>query len=98
MATEQAQKEAFNVYCNESSITMSYYDFRLNFSENTADDANILGSIAMSPQHAKALLHILAENVKKYEEIFGEIKPFNNAALSKLQDAGIFKQSGVKNE
>ena len=29
----------------------------------------------MTPENAKQLLHALAENVQRYEQTFGEIKP-----------------------
>lgn len=66
-------------YSNIVGIEASVFDILLNFGlkkdRSTTDikkeDIDI--SIVMSPQHAKALLVALSENINKYEVTFGEI-------------------------
>ncbi|AQS04181.1 DUF3467 domain-containing protein [Clostridium beijerinckii] len=70
-------------YCNLASIETSNYDFRFNFgrikeSGATAIDAKKVEEymdveIVMSPQHAKALLQNLSQNLAMYEDTFGTI-------------------------
>ncbi len=40
--------------------------------------APVVGRIVMSPENAKQLLYALSDNVQKYENQFGEIKPRGN--------------------
>ncbi|WP_297430602.1 DUF3467 domain-containing protein [Clostridium sp.] len=66
-------------YANTTSVEVSLYDFKFLFGikSNTANSEfnpnDINSTIIMSPQHAKALVNVLNENVKKYEETFGHI-------------------------
>ena len=65
-------------YANSVQVRMSVWDFHLVFgtmhpqSENTVNIQNFQG-IYLSPQQAKALLHILGQNVAQYEQAFGAI-------------------------
>lgn len=67
-----------SVYSNILNISSSLYDFSFKFgkvsSEPTELKATIEVEVIMSPQHAKAFLKALSENLKAYEKEFGEIK------------------------
>ena len=65
-------------YANSVQVRMSVWDFFLVFgtmhqqAENTVDIKNFQG-IYLSPQQAKALSNVLAQNVAQYEQTFGEL-------------------------
>ncbi|HET7750321.1 MAG TPA: DUF3467 domain-containing protein [Terriglobales bacterium] len=66
-------------YANSVQVRVNVWDFFLVFgtlqqqSENEVEVHNFQG-IYLSPQQAKALLHILQQNIVSYENTFGEIK------------------------
>ncbi len=66
-------------YANSVQVRVSLWDFFLSFGtiNQTMPDAvaihNFQG-IFLSPQQAKALTNVLAQNVQQYESAFGEIK------------------------
>ena len=65
-------------YANSVDILVSVYDFQLilGLIEEASSErlvAKVVARIMVSPQHAKALAGVLATNVKKYEEMFGQI-------------------------
>src|SRR5690242_19045509 len=65
-------------YANNAQIEVTPWDFRLIFGELINTGANKLKveqsvAIVMSPQHAKALLSILATNLREYEGKIGKI-------------------------
>ena len=66
-------------YANSVQVRVSVWDFFLVFgtlqqqSEDKIDVRNFQG-IYLSPQQAKALANILAQNLVNYEQAFGEIK------------------------
>jgi flagellar protein FlaG len=71
-------EEAPTLYANSVDILISVYDFQLllgQIEEATEERLTIraVAKVAMSPQHAKALANVLAENVSKYEEMFGPL-------------------------
>jgi len=66
-------------YANSVQVRLSVWDFFLTFgaAEQTSLDSVTIHNyqgIYLSPQQAKALLHILRQNVSKYETTFGEIR------------------------
>lgn len=66
-------------YANNAQVTMSNWDFRIDFGEVvSADDKEIVIQqrigVVMSPQHTKALAQVLTKNVEEYEKSFGELK------------------------
>jgi CMP-2-keto-3-deoxyoctulosonic acid synthetase len=66
------------LYANSAQVTGSYFDIQVSFGEilEATEQALITEdrvTIKMSPQLAKRLLRILADNIRKYEEKFGEI-------------------------
>lgn len=66
-------------YANSVQVRVNVWDFFLCFgtlqpqSEERLDVRNFQG-IYLSPQQAKALANILAQNLVNYEQTFGEIK------------------------
>lgn len=67
-----------SLYSNNVNLTITPFDFVFSFGENQALKDNILivdlhTKITMSPQHAKVFSQVLAENVAKWEQMFGPI-------------------------
>jgi hypothetical protein len=62
-------------YANLAIISHSPSEFVMDFIRLVPNvpKAKVKSRIIMTPQHAKRLLRALAENVKKYENQFGEI-------------------------
>jgi len=66
-------------YANNAAFGISAFDFSVIFGEITGvqDDKTLVlqrAKVIMSPLHAKLFSRIMAANVKKFEETFGEIK------------------------
>jgi flagellar protein FlaG len=66
-------------YANSVQVRVSFWDFFLQFGKIGAQTAeqvelNVSQGIYLSPQQAKALHTVLTENLKQYEQAFGEIK------------------------
>lgn len=66
-------------YSNSVQVRVSFWDFFLQFGKigNQSQeqvDLNVFQGVYLSPQQAKALHTVLAENLKQYEQAFGEIK------------------------
>jgi hypothetical protein len=67
-----------SAYANTVELRISNWDFRFKFGETIEQQNDELiaverGRIIMSPQHTKAFLRVLSENLRKYEEAYGEI-------------------------
>ena len=65
-------------YANSVQVKMSIWDFQLVFgtlTQDSAEEVNISNfqGIYISPQQAKALVSILAQNLAQYEQAFGKI-------------------------
>src|SRR5215471_2941534 len=77
-------------YANSVQVRVSLWDFFLMFGtiNQTAPDSvsvqNYQG-VFLSPQQAKALSNVLAQNVQQYESTFGEIKLEPQAAGGVIQ-------------
>lgn len=67
------------IYANSCTLDITPWDFTFTFGEMKREaGAPVLkieeqASIVMSPQHAKALLSILATNLREYEKAVGQI-------------------------
>jgi hypothetical protein len=66
-------------YANSVQVRVSFWDFFLQFGKIGAQtpeqvELNVSQGIYLSPQQAKALHTVLTENLKQYEQAFGEIK------------------------
>jgi hypothetical protein len=64
-------------YCNLAMIAHGPNEFFMDFIAvaPNMNPARVQSRIIMTPENAKQLLHALAENVQRYEQNFGEIKP-----------------------
>ncbi|MGD8414969.1 MAG: DUF3467 domain-containing protein [Candidatus Latescibacterota bacterium] len=73
---EIGDKEWEGVYSNFVIITHSASEFVLDFARMLpgAPKAKVFSRILMTPQHAKALLGTLENNIQKFEGEHGEIK------------------------
>ena len=88
-------------YVNGVQVVFSPWDFQLLFSQlsgmivgDTPDQTNqesrMISRLIMSPQHAKAFLQLLANNISTYEQNFGEIPDLLSVDGSglEIQDGG----------
>ena len=73
---ELKEPESEGIYANLAMIVHSPSEIILDFARLMpgVPKARVYSRIIMTPQHAKSLLRTLEENLKKYEENFGEIK------------------------
>ena len=73
---EIGDKEWEGVYSNFVIITHSASEFVLDFARMLpgAQKAKVFSRIVMTPQHAKALMGTLEQNLKRFEADNGEIK------------------------
>lgn len=62
-------------YSDFAIVSKNALGFNLDFAQRMpgGNQVNIVARIAMSPQHAKLFSQILAKNLEKYEQEFGEI-------------------------
>jgi hypothetical protein len=66
-------------YSNSVQVRVSFWDFFLQFGKIGAQsqeqvELNVFQGVYLSPQQTKALHTVLSENLKQYEQAFGEIK------------------------
>lgn len=75
---EIGDKESEGIYSNMVMIIHSPSEFILDFARVMpgVNKAKVFARIVMTPQHAKMLYNALGDNLKKFEEKFGEIKVF----------------------
>lgn len=75
---ELGEKESEGIYSNLALISHSPSEFVLDFARVLpgSPKAKIYARIVMTPQHVKLLRNALEENIKRFEERFGEIKVF----------------------
>lgn len=73
---ELKEPESEGIYANLAMIVHSPSEIILDFARLMpgVPKARVYSRIIMTPQHAKSLLKTLEDNLKKYEENFGEIK------------------------
>ncbi|MBN2012298.1 DUF3467 domain-containing protein [candidate division KSB1 bacterium] len=77
---ELGEKEAEGIYSNLAMITHSPAEFVIDYTRMLpgVPKTKVYARIIMTPQHAKSLLRALEENIKKYEDQFGEIKLYGD--------------------
>lgn len=77
---------AQGVYVNLASVNHNETEFTLDFIyvQPQANRAKVRSRIITSPLHAKHLMMVLQENIKRYEQMFGEIKPSAQKTLHHL--------------
>lgn len=73
---ELPPEQAEGTYSNLAIITHSAAEFVIDFTRILpgVPKTKVYSRIIMTPQHAKSLLLALQENIKKFEEQYGEIK------------------------
>ncbi len=73
---ELGDAEAEGIYSNLVLISHSPAEFVFDFTRMLPgrQKAKVYSRIIMAPQHAKSLLRALEDNIKKYENQYGEIK------------------------
>jgi len=73
---ELGENEAEGIYSNLVLITHSPAEFIFDFARVLPGKpkAKVYSRIIKAPQHAKSFLIALQDNIRKYEEQFGEIK------------------------
>lgn len=73
---ELGEQEAEGIYSNLVLITHSPAEFVMDFTRvlPAKPKAKVYARIIMAPQHAKMLLSALQENIKRYEDEYGDIK------------------------
>lgn len=73
---ELGEKEAEGIYSNLAIISHSNAEFVIDFTRVLpgVPKAKVYSRVIMSPIHAKMLVRALNENVKRFENQFGEIK------------------------
>ena len=73
---ELGEKEAEGIYANLALISHSPAEFVIDFTRALpgVPKTKVYARIIMTPQHAKSLLGALSDNIKKFEDQFGEIK------------------------
>ncbi len=77
---ELGEKEAEGIYANLAMIMHSPTEIIIDFARimPRMPKSKVLARIIMTPMHAKMLHKALTENVKKFEEQFGEIKMYGS--------------------
>lgn len=70
------EKTGQGIYANMALISHSHAEFVIDFTRMLPGmpKAVVQSRIILTPQHAKSLLKALEDNIRRYEERFGEIK------------------------
>ena len=94
LSIELGEKESEGIYSNLAIITHSPAEFVIDFTRVLpgVPKAKVYSRIIMTAQHAKLLLRAMEDNVKKFEQKFGEIK------IQGDPSAGFSLQQFVKDE
>ncbi|HEX8548611.1 MAG TPA: DUF3467 domain-containing protein [Cytophagaceae bacterium] len=77
---ELSEEIAEGVYANLAMIAHSNSEFVIDFIRLMpgVPKAKVKSRVVITPEHAKRLLAALKDNIKKYEEVFGDIKNNND--------------------
>lgn len=73
---ELSDEMSEGVYVNLAMIAHSSSEFVIDFIKMMpgVPKAKVKSRVVITPEHAKRLMRALGENLRKYEETFGEIK------------------------
>lgn len=76
LQVELREPESEGIYANLAIISHSPSEIVIDFARITpgVQKARVLSRIIMTPQHARMMERALADNLKKFETQFGEIK------------------------
>ena len=79
------EKIGQGIYANLALLSHSASEFIIDFTRMLPGmpKAVVQARIVLTPQHAKGLLKALEENIKKFEDRFGEIKSASGKPESK---------------
>ena len=79
---------AQGTYSNLSVITHSSSEFIVDFAQVLPGlpKAPVKSRLILAPEHAKRLLYALEENIRKYEQTFGQIKMSNEPQLPPITE------------
>lgn len=72
-------------YCNVAAIHHAQTEFVFDFFFQLGNQGQLVSRIITNPQHAKAIMSALSENIKKYESRFGTIKPLERSERKPAQ-------------
>ena len=80
---ELDEKVAEGTYSNLAIINHSVSEFIVDFISMMPGipKAKVKSRIILTPQHAKRLTKALADNVKKFEQVHGEIKDYEQPPI-----------------
>jgi hypothetical protein len=80
---ELTEEIADGIYSNLAIITHSNAEFVIDFVKVLpgVPKAKVKSRILLTPQHAKRLLAALADNIQKYEQAHGVIKPTESIGI-----------------
>ncbi|RMH60233.1 MAG: DUF3467 domain-containing protein [Zetaproteobacteria bacterium] len=62
------------VYANQTMVTHTPEEFVFDFMLITPPVATVNARVIVTPAHAKRIAAVLAENIRKYEAMFGEVE------------------------
>jgi hypothetical protein len=87
MADEKITVIPTAAYFNVMRVSHNRREFFFDFAQAGVEPgvANLLTRMITSPGHAKAMLAAMVDNVRKYEEKFGEIEPTSGAISPGMQ-------------
>lgn len=77
---ELSEEVAEGIYSNLAIITHSNSEFVIDFVKilTGIPKGKVKSRIILTPQHAKRLLGALTDNMKRFEDNFGEVESNNN--------------------
>ena len=80
---ELDDQTAEGIYSNLAIVNHSVSEFIVDFIKMMpgVPKAKVKSRIILTPQHAKRLTKALAENIKKFEKIHGEIKDYEQPPI-----------------
>lgn len=87
-------------YSNNAMVNMSTFDFKIDFAIGSPDSFEMLAEVRMSPQHFKAFVGVLNQNLISYEQLFGMInlEPNNDNLQGMVQQGSIQVIQGPDND
>ena len=74
--SEEIRKGCFS---NTAQILHSTEDFRTDFYYISGDKGDLVARVAVTPGHMKRILKAMTENIKNYEEEFGQIRSYEKS-------------------
>lgn len=76
ISLELGEKESEGIYSNLALITHSPSEFFIDFARVMpgVKKTKVYARVVMTPQNVKMLLNALDQNIKKFEDRFGQIK------------------------